>query len=367
MREDDPVRFGAAAVNEIRRILVYRCGAIGDTLVSIPAIQAIRHHFKDSSLILMTATGRDGIIWSDEVVREFGWFDAYVTYPASDSFNPRSLWKLIKLVKRQRAELVAYLSSDKNSAVKIWRDHLFFYLAGVRRFIGCRSNKVTFWGHLRKSPHVYPHEVRRILAGLRRHGIGKPPRMFDLPIREGHVRRVSQLLQGSRLHGARPLVAMCPGSKQQAKRWPNERYAVVGQRLIEDGGANIAIVGGPDEAVAGVEIVATWPKECWVNLANRLTILESAELLRRCLFYIGNDTGAMHLAAAVGTRCVAIFAAREPSKSWFPYGDNHIVLRKDVPCQNCYLSACVKEDRRCLRAIGVDEVWSACQRMLVYS
>jgi heptosyltransferase-3 len=366
MREADAHGGGGTTVKEIRRILVYRCGAIGDTVVSIPAIQAIRHHFKGAALILMTATGGGGIIWADEVLREFGWFDAYVRYELFKTWSPRLLWKLITQVRRQRADLVVYLSSDKNSATRIWRDRFFFRVAGVRRFILCYSSKVTFWGHLKRSARVYPHEVTRLLSAVRRCGIEDPPRLFDFPIGERDVRRVSELLEEGRLDAARPLVAMCPGSKQQAKRWPIERYVELGWRLIEEGGVNISIVGGPDEAVAGRNIDAIWPSGRWVNLAARLTILESSELLRRCLFYVGNDTGAMHLATAVGTRCVAIFSAKEPIKSWFPYGDNHIVLRKNVPCQYCYLYTCVKEERRCLTAIGVEEVWLACQRMLVY-
>ena len=350
----------------INRIVIYRCGTIGDTVVSIPAINAIRHHFKDATLVLMTATGGDGIVWADEVLREFGWFDAYVRYELFKHWSPRLLWKLITQVKRQHADLLVYLCSDKNSAMKIWRDCFFFRVAGVRRFILCHSSKVTFWGHLRRSDRLYPREVMRLLEAIRWRGIKTLPPLFDIPVQESHVRRVSELLEEARLDVARPLVAMCLGSKQQAKRWPIERYVELGWKLIEEGGVNISIVGGPDEAVAGRNIGGTWPSGRWVNMATRLTILESSELLRRCLFYVGNDTGAMHLAAAMGTRCVAIFSAREPIKSWFPYGDNHVVLRKNVPCQHCYLHTCVKEQRRCLTAIGVEEVWSACQRMLVY-
>ena len=94
-------------------------------------------------------------------------------------------------------------------------------------------------------------------------------------------------------------------------------------------------------------------------------MLESAELLRRATLYVGNDTGAMHLAAAVGTSCVAIFAAREPGRSWHPYGSAHVVLRRDeVPCANCYLTECTVEGLRCLTAIDVNAVWTACRILL---
>ena len=348
------------------RVLVYRCGAIGDTVVSLPAIHAVREAYRGARFILMTAGGGDGIVWTDEVLREFNWFDSYVTYNPSEIKSIRGLWGLVRRVRQTRASLVVYLSSDKNSALKVMRDRLFFLLAGVKRFIPCPSKKVKPWGRLRRSPEIYPYEVDRLLGGLRHYGIGTPSISFDLPTTERQTSRISRLHEEARVDASRPLVGMCPGSKQQAKRWPTERYADLGQRIIREGDVNIAIVGGPIEAEVGRQLAREWPRGRWINLAGHLTILESAALLKRCLFYVGNDTGAMHLAAAVGIRCVAIFSAREPARSWHPYGQNHIVFRRNVPCQNCYLSTCLDHGLRCLREISVDEVWSACQRMLVY-
>jgi len=359
------IHIGRTTVSEIKRILIYRCGAIGDTIVSIPAIRAIRNHFKDAAMILMTATGGNGIIWSDEVLREFAWFDEYVTYNAEELWSVRTL-ALIAKVRRQRADMVIYLASDRNSVLKIWRDLLFFRVAGVRRFAACYPSKVTFWGRLKRSPHVCPSEVVRLLSCLRRRGIDGAPATFELPIAEERVRKVSQFLEKSGMDRTRPLIAMCPGSKQQATQWPIERYGEVGRRLIEMGGANIVIIGGELERAAGEKIGRQWPRNRWVNSAAHLDLLELAELLRNCVFYLGNDTGPMHLAVAVGTRCLGVFSAHNPLGSWHPYGDNHIVLRKNVPCQNCYLSTCVKESLRCLTDIGIEEVWSACRRMLTY-
>ena len=150
-----------------------------------------------------------------------------------------------------------------------------------------------------------------------------------------------------------------------AKRWPLERYAALGRRLIVEGGADVAIIGGPDEARAGEAVTRDWPAGRFIVLAGACSVLESAETLRRAALYVGNDTGAMHLAAAVGTPCVAIFAAREPGASWHPYGDEHVVLRRDdVSCANCYLTECTVEGLRCLTAIDVEHVWAACRAKL---
>jgi lipopolysaccharide heptosyltransferase III len=345
----------------VRRVLVYRCGALGDTIVALPAMHALREAFPGAELVLMTANEADGVVWTDEVLGDFGWFARTVTYRAAEVRTIRGLLGVVRRVREVRPDLVVYLSSDHNAGIRTWRDRLFFLLAGTRRFVAASSDKVTFFGRLRRERRTYPHEVDRLLAALARAGIPVGPPRFALPLRDDVRERVASLLPAS----GRPLVALCPGSKQPAKRWPLERWAALGARLIHEGGVDVAIVGGPDEARAAEAVMRGWPAERHVVLAGRLSVLESAAALARACLYVGNDTGAMHLAAAVGTPCVAVFAAREPGRSWHPYGDAHTVLcRDDVACANCYLTECTRERLRCLTAIAVDDVWQACRRAL---
>jgi heptosyltransferase III len=348
-----------------RRILVYRCGALGDTIVALPAIRAVREAHPDAELALMTANDGAGILWTDEVLRDFGWFSHVVTYRASDIASVGGLARVLRRVRAFGPDLVVYLGSDHNSGMRTLRDRIFFRLAGAARFVAASSDKVGFFGRLRRERREYPHEVDRLLDAVRRGGIPVGPARFDLPRRPAHAERVDAALAGARSGRERPLVAMCPGSKQAAKRWPLDRYAVLGARLIAEGGADVAIIGGPDEARAAELVARDWPAGRWTVLAGSLSVLESAELLRRATLYVGNDTGAMHLAAAVGTPCVAIFAAREPGRSWHPYGTAHVVLRRDeVPCAYCYLTECTVEGLRCLTAIDAHAVWTACRILL---
>jgi heptosyltransferase-3 len=352
-------------VNAPRRILIYRCGALGDTVVALPAMRTVREAFPNAELALMTANDGAGILWTDEVLRDFGWFGSVVTYRAREVASIRGLWGVLRRVRAVRPDLVVYLGSDHNSGIRALRDRLFFLLAGARHFVAASSDKVSFFGRLRRERREYPHEVDRLLDALRRGGIAVGQPRFELPRRAVHAERVAALLAEGRVGVERPLVAMCPGSKQAAKRWPLERYAAVGARLIAEGGVDVAIIGGPDEARAADLVARDWPAGRWITLAGELSVLESAEALRRAALYVGNDTGAMHLAAAVDTPCVAIFAAREPGISWHPYGAMHVVLRRDeVPCANCYLTECTTHGLRCLTAIDVDAVWEACRTLL---
>lgn len=346
------------------RILVYRCGALGDTIVALPTMRALREAFPDAELVLMTANDGAGILWTDEVLRDFGWFARTVTYRARELGSVRGLWGVLVRVRAVRPDLVVYLASDHNSGIRALRDRIFFLLAGARRFVAARSDKVTFFGRLRRERREYPYEVDRLLDTLRAAGIRAGAPRFDLPRRAAYEDRVAALLAEQRVGVDRPLVAMCPGSKQPAKRWPLDRWAALGAKLIADG-VDVAVIGGPDEAHAAEVVARDWPAGRWTVLAGRLSVLESAEALRRSALYVGNDTGAMHVAAAVGTPCVAVFAAREPGLSWHPYGDGHVVVRRDeAPCANCYLIECTTERLRCLTAIDVSTVWAACRTAL---
>lgn len=350
----------------MKKIIVYRCGTIGDTIVAVPAIQALRDAYPDASLVLMTANSPRGGMWADEVLKEFGWFDDFVTYDPDDH-RVVALMKLLRAVRRVGADMVVHLGSDRNSWIRILRDRLFFALSGASRFIGRSADSLTWYCRLRRTDRIYPHEVTRLRelaaeAGAAADGLAR----FDLPIASRHRDRVDELLASAGANG-RLLIGVCPGSKQSSKRWPEDRFAEIGRRLIEHHHAHLIVVGGEDERVTGERIGrAHWPDGSWTVAAGRVTVLESAEVLRRCRMYLGNDTGAMHLAAAVDTPCLAIFAARCPERSWNPYGDGHIVIRRRVPCRNCFLSECTVNHLRCLTEISVEDVWSACQRMLTY-
>jgi ADP-heptose:LPS heptosyltransferase len=351
----------------MRGIIVYRCGTLGDTIVAVPAIQALREAFPDAPLTLVTASSPRGGIWADAVLREFGWFEHFVTYDPHD-LTVAAINRLIYQVRQIDADMVFYLGSERNSWLRVFRDRLFFALAGKWRFVGASSDSVTWYCRLRRSDRIYPHEVTRLRAFAEDAGGSSQGAVrFDLPITDAHRARVDELLTDTNIPNARLLIGVCPGSRQSAKRWPEERFAEIGRRLIEKHGAYLLVVGGDDERMTGERIARSrWPDGSWANAASRLSVLESAELLRRCRMYIGNDTGAMHLASAVGTSCLAIFAARCPERSWNPYGDGHIVIQRRVPCRNCFLSECTVNRLRCLNEIDVDEVWSACQRMLSY-
>lgn len=348
----------------MKRILVYRAGTLGDAIVAVPAIQALRRSYPHARLALMSVAGGPGRIGAGDIFEEFGWFDTVITYTAAELRRPASLLALHRRVARFGADLVVYLSNDRNSALRILRDRLFFLLAGTIHFVGGASTGVTWYGRMKRDDAEYPFEVDRLRAVARQAGADdQGPAIFDLPAADAARARVDRLLTAHGFDATTPLIALCPGSAQAAKRWPVERYDEVARRLMTQHGAAIVVVGGPDEARIGAELGTRWPEGRWWNAAAQLSMLELAELLRRCRLFVGNDTGPMHLAAAVGTRCLAVFSAQCPERRWHPYGSDHAVIRTKPACRHCFLADCRDHASACLTAISVDDVWRAYEGM----
>jgi ADP-heptose:LPS heptosyltransferase len=163
--------------------------------------------------------------------------------------------------------------------------------------------------------------------------------------------------------GARPWLAVGPGTKMPAKQWPIERFREVVARLIEEFDVWPVVFGGGEDRQAGEILLNDWQRG--YNAAGALDIRTAALALKRCAAYVGNDTGTMHLAAAVGVPSVAIFSSRERPGMWYPHGEENAIFRSSIDCEGCGLVRCVVRDNECLKRITVDEVTTAAEKLLM--
>jgi heptosyltransferase-3 len=120
---------------------------------------------------------------------------------------------------------------------------------------------------------------------------------------------------------------------------------------------------GSAEDRALCEQIRSCADNCPINLAGKLSLLESCALLRRCDLLLCVDSAPQHLAAAVGARCVALFSQRNPRRRWYPHGKQHRVLEGSVECHSCLLDTCPYENR-CMKQITVEQVLAAVDGIL---
>ena len=192
------------------------------------------------------------------------------------------------------------------------------------------------------------HQVRGVCARLLRAAGGEPgsaePQLRLAPASSENI--------NSLLPPDRPHVAIMTGASHPRKQWDINKFNEVARRLADDG-FNVVSVGGQQErgALAGPHVI---------DLAGKLSAIPTAALLSKCQFLVTNDTGAMHLAGAVGTPVVALFGPSDPVQ-FAPPGSGHQILRSTCPCPLRNLESC---NGFCLDSISVEDVWQACNYLI---
>jgi asparagine synthase (glutamine-hydrolysing) len=393
-----------------KRILVFRIGQLGDTLVSLPAMQVVRHNFPDAHIALLSDRhpGRSYVLAPD-LLRGAGIFDEFLSYPVSDVgevLRGTRMFALLTKLRGKRFDTLVYLAPSNRWPEQIARDHRFFALAGIKNFIGMEAfatlEPKRDGEPLREVPRESELLLRRLAASGLTVAAGVSPtgsrtehggqrsevedrmsaagtaastifpdngatitdnaRTNSLALAAQDERPFHDWLGERGPDGGRVWVAVGPGSKMPAKRWPLLRFEEVVVDLIEEFDIWPVVFGGSEDAVIGDWLLNKWGRG--YNAAGSLGIRPSLVALQKCALFLGNDTGTMHMAAAVGVPCVAIFSARERPGLWYPAGEGHRVFRSTIECEGCALIECIERANECLKNIAVSDVTQACRAIL---
>lgn len=346
--------------------VIFRTGQLGDTLVALPALERIRIRYPYHHLVLLTDRQQNvsGYVSSWDICSPTGWFQQVVFYePRASGWIALRQWtKLLLQLRSLKADDFFNLAPSRTTWQAI-RDRFFFLvMAGIRRYHAptarYRNPPQTGSGQL---PTVQP-EWQRIVSCVDSAPMGNDA--FRLRIAAHHREAAARVALAERIDPKARVLAIGPGSKMPAKVWSSSRFAELGVRLRQEhSDLHLAVLGGKEDAAVGRELCKVWGTDAHC-LAGQLSIYESAAFLERCEAYVGNDTGTMHLAAVVGIPCIAIFSARDYPGRWNPYGDGHIVLRREVGCAGCMLEICEREDNKCLKLISVEEVFQGVSTVL---
>ncbi|MDB5290516.1 MAG: heptosyltransferase family protein [Phycisphaerales bacterium] len=352
------------AVAGVKSILIFRIGSLGDTLMTLPALWAVREQFPAARITLLCDqhVGKSYVLAPD-VLAGCGAIDDFITYPVGGRKMARLL-KLASLVlelRRRHYDLLVYLAPTQRGPHQVGRDRRFFRAAGIRRTAGM--------GHFPQYPTKTPGvplaqtlpEADLLLSRLAPDGIRIPAPgegKLDLSLGEPEEREVARWLTGLPADGGRIWVGVGPGAKTRVNLWPAERYQKVVAGLIERFDVWPVVFGGPEDKDVGDRLVAAWGRG--VNASGALGLRASVAALRRCRLFLGNNTGTMHMAVVAGAPCVATTSSREPPGLWYPYGKGHRVFRTPIECEGCYLKECIERGMECTMRIDADEVLAAC-------
>jgi lipopolysaccharide heptosyltransferase II len=317
------------------RILIRSSNWLGDAVMSVPAVRAIKNGRPDVH-VTISAPNKIAPMW--KLIPEV---DAIIPLPEG------SLLSVVRLLKQQMPFDVAILFPNSlRVALETW-------LSGIPRRVGyrghCRSWLMNQTVREPRKPGPPEHHSLRFLRIARECGA------------ETSNVEVPKTNQTSNIEH-QMLIGLCPGAEYgPAKRWLAERFAEAAAKITAQSSAQWILLGTKNDAAIGEQIAAAIGDHC-VNRIGQTTLDQLIDELRQCRLLLTNDTGTMHLAALLGVPVVAVFGSTEPRLTG-PLGNGHTILRHHVECSPCFLREC-PIDFRCMKAITTDEVAGAVLSML---
>lgn len=342
------------ARRSVSRVLIYRLGSLGDTLIALPALHLAARAFPSAERRLLTNIPVNVKAPPAAAILEHtGLINSFFRYTVGTR-RPHELltvwWKLV----RWRPEVLIYMGAPRG-VQSARRDTLFFRFCGIRHLLGVPDTE-EMQQNLLQPDGTLEAEGARLCRNLSDLGpaLLEDPASWDLHLTSEEYAVAAGALAPL---GDLPLLAVSVGTKVQAKDWGRDNWKSLLARISDIYPSHaLALCGAPEEFEASQLAAEGWSNGPFLNLCGRLTPRQSAAVFSHARLFLGHDSGPMHLAAAVGTTCVAIFAARNIPRVWFPYGFRHRVLYHEVDCMGCNLETCIAERKKCLTSITVEEV-----------
>lgn len=362
-----PLRAGDPG---IRRILVVRVDLIGDVVLSLPAVRALRRAYPDAELDMLVLPSAAGVLAGEPDITRVLTYDPNIWRRPVALLRPRN-WDgvrdLLTMLRSARYDLCVSVAGDWGSVLA--------WVSGARRRVGYAGEA---YPGLMTDPvpggryAVRKHEVEYVKALARAAGgVVADDALPVLHVAPEGALGVRQTLDALGVGaGSRPMVVLHPGAHNgKAKRWPTASWAALAERLA-DVGADVLITGAAGDAA----LVGTIARGARAggrtrvhDLAGRTTLPELVALLAQCDLLVSGDSGPLHIACAVGTAVVGLYGPTDPAISG-PLAADAIVLRRGIWCAPCYNASTTADCRFanpvCMKGLTPTVVLAAARKQL---
>ena len=328
-----------------KRILIVKLDHIGDVLLATPVLTNLRLAYPNTELHALTGT------WSRVILENHPDVDKVLEYNSpmfcrhAQPTSVKDTFQLYRHLRKQKYDLLVELRGD-------WRIGLFSLLRVTPKRISRAALQIANrLGFLQFSG---THETIRNLDVLKHVGIPTPQQNTTFSVPKEDEKWASNFIEDQQIKREHPLIAIHPGSPIILKRWHPERYAELADWLIDQKNAQIIFVGVKDE-IPVIDHIQDMMQGESINIAGETTITQLASILQRCPVFIGNDSGPMHLAAAVGTKTIGLYGPGDPTR-FGPVGDKCQTIQKKSDCPPCLGTTCRFGEEGCMSKIQVIDV-----------
>lgn len=311
-------------------------------MLSTAVIPPLQKRFPDARISILVGPKAWEIFWGDVRLRELIIYDNHTRHAGL-----RGKISLIRELKTRKFDLIVDLRDS------FWS-----------RFIGVPRWGISLWQRLEPG-YSELHAVDRYLRILSNYGVETEDAAPKIQLLPSERQLADYFLSQNGVSGDDIVIGIHPGGGWVYKLWAVDRFAALGDLLSQEYNAKVLVFSGPGERVLQHQMAASMRSSS--ILVKDAGLRELAALIQRCSLYIGNDTGPMHIAAAVGTRVIAIFGSTSVSRSG-PYGNGHTVLNEAIGCNPCHPGAhpgrCKRGKCSAMEAISLRHVAEAVERTL---
>ena len=339
---------------QARRVLLIKPSALGDVVQTLPVLHALRVRFPEAHLAWLVSRACQDVVSGHPDLDERVVFD-------------RERYRLVGRLMRPGTEFLAFLRRLRRGRFDLvvdlqglLRSGVMAYATGAARRVGLgQSRELAEWFYtdVVPVPALNTPSVDRYWRVAEELGVGDQPKVFEVPLSDEARTWAHELMQ----HLARPVLVVNPGARWVTKRWPADRFADLAGRFVQTTRGSVVVVGSGDERDLA-DHVCTAMHASPVNLVGQTDLKQLGAVLAEADLMVTNDSGPMHMAAALGTSVVAVFTCTSPVRAG-PYGPGHRVVASQVECAASYQRRCT-QGMRCLDDLGVDRVWAAAHELL---
>lgn len=311
-------------MKDFKNILVVQTAFIGDVILTLPLVQACKRQFPDAGIDIVTTPAAKELCANHKDIREAIAFDK-----RGADRGISGLIRLSRVLRSHAYDVALVPHRSLRSAVLAALAHI-----PIRIGFDRSAGRLFMTNTTRYNSGI--HEIDRNCSLLEQFSDAVPPRELPrLYPSESDRKRVDRLLMELGVVQPEALVAIAPGTIWNTKRWLKERFSSLAVNL-DKAGLEIVLVGGSNDKTLCDEVRILSGSSHVYSAAGMLSLLQSAELLRRCKVLICNDSAPMHMAAAVGTPVVAIFGATVPALGFGPSGPmDAVVEMQGLKCRPC--------------------------------
>ena len=337
----------------MNRILLINLGGVGDLVMASTAIRVLRDKFPQAEIDILVLSKVEDIVKNCPYIDRY--FLLFLGYPLSNMC--RNIATLIKL-RKFHFDLAINLHRiyTLRGSLKIF---LFLQIIKAKKALGRDTGGKGFFYDFKIKDSVGSarHQIDSMLEIVGFLEADANDKRLEVWC---HSEKIDDFLKENNLTPHEPIIGIHPGANRQSRRWPQDRFARVADKLIERFGAKIVITGSRDELGLAKEIAGLMKNPVVIS-SGRFLLVELFSFLRMCKLYITNDTGPMHLADFLNIPMVVIAGSDNSS---LPYNkkDNCIILKKNFSCSPCFKNYCRKLS--CLKAVTLDEVLLAAEKLL---